>query len=193
MILEYKVNEISVQAAWLKTLYDLVEELNCKCQTYIDETYNGFKMNGASGYPISSLYWWYMFVKPNTTRININLMSDASDKVFAIFGDYHQYISFDGHNHKLKRINWSGSNVLALKDIILLGENNAVSCHVTATRFVANNVIFGDVAYGDSVVRELNVSANMPVKIVSIENHSKILEFFLYTFISFIILFLLSR
>lgn len=32
-----------------------------------------------------------------------------------------------------------------------------------------NNVIFGDVAYGDSVVRELNVSANMPVKIVSIE------------------------
>lgn len=32
-----------------------------------------------------------------------------------------------------------------------------------------NNVVFGDVAYGDSVVRELNVSANMPVKIVSIE------------------------
>lgn len=40
MILEYKVNELQVQAAWLKTLYDLVEELNCKCQTYIDETYN---------------------------------------------------------------------------------------------------------------------------------------------------------
>ncbi len=40
MILEYKVNEHEVQAAWLKTLYDLVEELNCKCQTYIDEMYN---------------------------------------------------------------------------------------------------------------------------------------------------------
>lgn len=40
MILEYKVNEHQVQAAWLKTLYDLVEELNCKCQTYIDEVYN---------------------------------------------------------------------------------------------------------------------------------------------------------
>ena len=40
MILEYKVNEISVQAAWLKTLYDLVEELNCKCQTFFTETYN---------------------------------------------------------------------------------------------------------------------------------------------------------
>ena len=45
MILEYKVNEISVQAAWLKTLYDLVEELNCKCQTYIDETYNRSNKN----------------------------------------------------------------------------------------------------------------------------------------------------
>lgn len=40
MILEYKVNEIHVEPAWLKTLYDLIEELNCKCKTYIDETYN---------------------------------------------------------------------------------------------------------------------------------------------------------
>ncbi len=40
MILMYKVDEQSVQAAWLKTLYDLVEELNCKCKTYIDEIYN---------------------------------------------------------------------------------------------------------------------------------------------------------
>ena len=40
MILEYKVNEMSVQAAWLKTLYEMIEELNCKCNTYIDESYN---------------------------------------------------------------------------------------------------------------------------------------------------------
>ncbi len=40
MILEYSVNEALVQPAWLKTLYDLVEELNCKCKTYIDESYN---------------------------------------------------------------------------------------------------------------------------------------------------------
>lgn len=40
MILEYKVNEMHVQAAWLKTLYDLIEELNCKCKTYVEESYN---------------------------------------------------------------------------------------------------------------------------------------------------------
>ena len=40
MILEYKVNETHVQAAWLKTLYELIEELNCKCKTYIEESYN---------------------------------------------------------------------------------------------------------------------------------------------------------
>ncbi len=40
MILEYKVNETHVEAAWLKTLYDLVEELNCKCKTYVEESYN---------------------------------------------------------------------------------------------------------------------------------------------------------
>jgi len=40
MILEFKVDENIVEAAWLKTLYDLVEELNCRCNTYVEETYN---------------------------------------------------------------------------------------------------------------------------------------------------------
>jgi len=40
MILEFKVDENVVEAAWLKTLYDLVEELNCRCNTYVEETYN---------------------------------------------------------------------------------------------------------------------------------------------------------
>jgi len=40
MIIEFKVDENVVQAAWLRTLYELVEELNCKCSTYLDETYN---------------------------------------------------------------------------------------------------------------------------------------------------------
>lgn len=40
MILEFKVDELSVQGAWLRTLYDLIEELNCKCQTFMEEKYN---------------------------------------------------------------------------------------------------------------------------------------------------------
>ena len=40
MILQFKVNEGIVEAAWLKTLYDLVDELNCKSQTFVEETYN---------------------------------------------------------------------------------------------------------------------------------------------------------
>lgn len=40
MILQFKVNESTVQAAWLKTLYDLIEELNCRCNTYLDERFN---------------------------------------------------------------------------------------------------------------------------------------------------------
>lgn len=40
MILEYRINECDVEAAWLKTLYELIDELNCKCKTYIEETYN---------------------------------------------------------------------------------------------------------------------------------------------------------
>lgn len=40
MILEYKIDEINVENAWLETLYDLVEELNCKCQTFFEEAYS---------------------------------------------------------------------------------------------------------------------------------------------------------
>ena len=38
MILKFQVDENTVQAAWLKTLYDLVEELNCRCNTYLEES-----------------------------------------------------------------------------------------------------------------------------------------------------------
>lgn len=40
MILEFKIDELSVKGAWLKTVYDLIEELNCKCQTFMEEKYN---------------------------------------------------------------------------------------------------------------------------------------------------------
>lgn len=40
MIIEFRVNENSTEAAWLSTLYDLVEELNCRCNTYLEETHN---------------------------------------------------------------------------------------------------------------------------------------------------------
>ena len=39
MILEYKVNENDVQAAWLKTLYDLIDELN-QNMTHIENLVN---------------------------------------------------------------------------------------------------------------------------------------------------------
>lgn len=38
MLLRFQIDENNVQAAWLKTLYDLIEELNCKCNTYLEET-----------------------------------------------------------------------------------------------------------------------------------------------------------
>ncbi len=39
-ILEFRIDETSVQSAWLKTLYDLADELNCRCQTFFEEKYN---------------------------------------------------------------------------------------------------------------------------------------------------------
>lgn len=39
-ILEFRIDETSVQSAWLKTLYDLADELNCRCQTFFEEKYS---------------------------------------------------------------------------------------------------------------------------------------------------------
>lgn len=39
MIIEFRLNEKKVKPAYLKTLYDLIEELNCKCATYLEENY----------------------------------------------------------------------------------------------------------------------------------------------------------
>lgn len=40
MFLELKINEKLATPAWLKTLYDMVEELNCTCNTHMEETFN---------------------------------------------------------------------------------------------------------------------------------------------------------
>lgn len=39
-VLEFRIDEASVQSAWLKTLYDLADELNCRCQTFFEEKYS---------------------------------------------------------------------------------------------------------------------------------------------------------
>jgi hypothetical protein len=39
MIVEFRLDEKRVQPAYLKTLYDLIDELNCKCSTHLEETY----------------------------------------------------------------------------------------------------------------------------------------------------------
>ena len=40
MKLEFKLDEKTTQCAYLKTLYDLIEELNLRCKTFLDERYN---------------------------------------------------------------------------------------------------------------------------------------------------------
>ena len=40
MIVEFRLDEKSVQPAYLRTLYDLIDELNCKCNTDLEEIYN---------------------------------------------------------------------------------------------------------------------------------------------------------
>lgn len=149
-------------------LLDLEPSIVNYIQTiYVDETYAGFKMDGSAGYPVSSLYWWYMCVKPNTTRINVELMSDAADKVFAEFGAMRQYVQLDGHNHKIAHVNWNGCNILGLKDIVLLGENNGVSCHVTASRFIASGLVFGETNSAVTPLRCLEVVGS-PCEIISV-------------------------
>ena len=40
MIVEFRLDEKTVEPAYLKTLYDTIDELNCRCATYLEENYN---------------------------------------------------------------------------------------------------------------------------------------------------------
>ncbi|MCQ2790379.1 MAG: hypothetical protein MJ229_08410 [bacterium] len=40
MILECRMCEKQLQENWLKGLYNLIEELDCKCKTHIEESYS---------------------------------------------------------------------------------------------------------------------------------------------------------
>ena len=40
MIVEFRLGNDDSNQAFLKTIYDAVEELNCKCTTYLEERYN---------------------------------------------------------------------------------------------------------------------------------------------------------
>ena len=39
MQVEFRIDERLAEPAYLKTLYDLIEELNCTSNTYLEETY----------------------------------------------------------------------------------------------------------------------------------------------------------
>lgn len=122
-----------------------IRNINSYTQSiYINETYSGFFCTGSENYPLSSLYWWYMVVKPNVSRVNLELLSDAPEKVFAMWTSCNFYVQLDAHGHKIRRVNWYGNNTIALKDVVIIGQENSISCHITATRFVASGLVFGE-------------------------------------------------
>ena len=57
MIVQFKLDECSVKPAYLKTLYDTIEELNCRCNTYLEEIYNADKRK-YSKTRVVEIYGW---------------------------------------------------------------------------------------------------------------------------------------
>lgn len=110
---------------------------------YIDETYAGYKMDGTTGAPLSSLHFWPYFIRTTTGRVNLNLRSDCPTHVLAMFTNCPFTVVVNGNNHIVKRVNWMGCNYLALNRVVIAGETDQVSCHVTVTRFYASNLTFG--------------------------------------------------
>lgn len=144
-----------------------IPSINLNTQTiHVDETYNGFFIDGSEKHPVSSLYWWYMIVQPGSSRVNIALLSDCPEHVFAFWNNCPYEVTLYGNGHKIARVNWTGSNYLGLTDVTIIGTDNAVSCHVTATRFICTKLVFGEENSSIHPSRLLEV-IGAPIEIIS--------------------------
>lgn len=153
-----------------------IPSLNLNTQTiYVNETYTGFFIDGSEEHPISSLYWWYMIVEPGSSRVNVALLSDCPEHVFAFWNNCPYEVTLYGNGHKIARVNWTGSNYLGLTGVTLIGTENAVSCHVTATRFICSELVFGEENSTIHPSRLLEIiGAPMEIISMTINHHSDI-------------------
>lgn len=142
---------------------------------YINETYTGFFCNGKQNTPLSSLYWWYTCAQPGASRIDVHLLSDCPEHVFAHFNSAPEQVTLDGQGHKILRVNWNGNNYIGITDVTLIGQENVASCHITGTRFICSKLVFGEENSTIHPSRLLEVlGAPMEIISMTINHHSDI-------------------
>lgn len=147
--------------------HDYIPSISLMIQNiYVDEKYTGFFVDGSEEHPVSSLYWWYQIAQPGASRVNIILLSDCPEHVFAFWNNCPYEITLVGNGHKIGRVNWTGSNFISINDVTIIGTDNAVSCHVTATRFICTKLVFGEENSSIHPSRLLEV-LGAPIEIIS--------------------------
>lgn len=111
---------------------------------YIDETYNGFFMDGTEDKPYSTLLRYTAFVRSNVSRLTIHLLSDCPTHIFAMQKNTPYQVVLNGHDHSVLRVNWQGSIFLSLMNLVILGSDNATSCLIDVTRCYLDHITFGE-------------------------------------------------
>lgn len=110
----------------------------------VNETYNGFFMNGSTSNPYSSLLWWNFLMPSNTSVYVINAQSDILTHSFANFSQTNYYVQFNGNGHKLLRINYNCGKKLTISNVTIVGEPNSTFIYIEADKLYMNNVNIGE-------------------------------------------------
>lgn len=129
----------------------------------IDQTYTDFFMDGSTTNPCSSIVWFYLFVKSNTTYVILNFLSDATHNALSVFSDTNYTLNVRGNNHKLLRINYNSSKQLIITNTTFICQNGSVGVLAVTDSVVMTNVTIGEPGSSVKPSRAIDIRGNFEI------------------------------
>lgn len=132
--------------------YDNIDLNQNGIEIHVDESYNGFLVDGSNDHPLSAITWLITWLRNSTDRMNIKIDSDITQVTTLSFRRCPNTIfDINGQNHKLPNLLFDGGT-LYLSNAVLPGIDYNITIQFFGKRLVLNNVRFGE--NGSSVTPE---------------------------------------
>lgn len=113
-------------------------------EIHVDESYNGFLVDGSNDHPLSAITWLILWLRNSTDRMNIKIDSDITQVTTLSFRRCPNTIfDINGQNHKLPNLLFDGGT-LYLNNAVLPGIDHTNSITFHGKRLVLNNITFGE-------------------------------------------------
>lgn len=124
--------------------YDNIDLNQNGIEIHVDESYNGFLVDGSNDHPLSAITWLILWLRNSTDRMNIKIDSDITQVSTLSFRRCPNTIfDINGQNHKLPNLLFDGGT-LYLNNAVLPGISGEASITFHGRRLVLNSITYGE-------------------------------------------------